>query len=64
MSNNTDRPNSVVLISALLAVLAGAEVTVLAGDLGSGVRHTLGAVILVGLVVGAFQLSRAHRTSR
>ncbi|MEU2288642.1 hypothetical protein ABZ614_43375 [Streptomyces sp. NPDC013178] len=64
MSNNTDRPNSVVLIAALLAVLAGAEVAVITSDLDNGVRYAVGGAILIGLIVGAYQLSRARRTSR
>lgn len=64
MSNNTNRPNSVVLIAALLAVLVGAEVAVLTSDLDNGVRYGVGGAILAGLVVGAYQLSRARRASR
>ncbi|MFF3940610.1 hypothetical protein [Streptomyces phaeofaciens] len=64
MSDHTNRPNSVVLIAALLAVLVGAEVAVVTSDLADGARYAIGGAILVGLVAGAFQLSRARRTSR
>ncbi|GAB7103530.1 hypothetical protein JCM4814A_18440 [Streptomyces phaeofaciens JCM 4814] len=64
MSDHTNRPNSVVLIAALLAVLVGAEVAVVTSDLADGPRYAIGGAILVGLIAGAFQLSRARRTSR
>jgi hypothetical protein len=64
MSDNTNRPNSVILIAALLAVLVGAEVAVLTSDLDNGVRYGIGGAILAGIVVGTYQLSRARRTSR
>ncbi|MGW1952164.1 hypothetical protein ACWCPI_05265 [Streptomyces sp. NPDC001920] len=63
MSNHSSRPNSVVPLAALLAVLVGAEVAVIAGDLGDGVRYPLGGVILAGLILGAYRLGHA-RTSR
>ncbi|MFH0516411.1 hypothetical protein ACHBTE_04450 [Streptomyces sp. M41] len=64
MNDNTNRPNSVILLAALLAVLVGAEVAVLTSDLDNGMRYGIGGAILAGIVVGVYQLSRARRTSR
>ncbi|MET9610518.1 hypothetical protein ABZZ17_36500 [Streptomyces sp. NPDC006512] len=54
---------STTLIAALLAILACAEIALVASDVDNTLRYGGGAAILVALAAGTFQLSRARRNN-
>ncbi|MGW1794105.1 hypothetical protein ACWCO0_34815 [Streptomyces tubercidicus] len=55
------RESSTTLITAVMAALIGAEIVLICSDLDDIIRYSVGAVIMVALVAGVFQLGRARR---
>ena len=51
------------LVGTVMAVLIAVDAALISSDLDNAVRYGFGGVVVVALVVGAFQLGRARRES-